>query len=299
MQLGNSLWLGVLLGACAAPEHTPPPAPAGAPAPQIATPRALEPDLRPRVVYERQSSFSKILVVDEGPYRFLRFDGMDGDDQAMILKDHPGSAVMPYVRDAGLALALLPSASKLRVLMIGLGGGMFTSMLVSHLDDLEVDAVEIDPAVVDVATAWFGVTPTERFRIHVADGGDFVADTKERWDLIFVDAYSGNGIPGHLATPEFFCALSDRLTGRGLVVLNLSVERDVEAQILDAFSGCQPAPPSCVETEDESNLIVFGAPKGDPSDYVHRRVQALDQEKKLGFSLASTLERWRPKCKAD
>ena len=39
---------------------------------------------------------------------------------------------------------------------------------------MSIEAVELDPAVVDVATNWFDLQPDEKLVVHVADGIEFV-----------------------------------------------------------------------------------------------------------------------------
>jgi spermidine synthase len=52
----------------------------------------------------------------------------------------------------GLALAERPQ----RVLIVGLGGGTIPSMFRKYLPDLQIDTVELDPEVVQVAKQYFG-----------------------------------------------------------------------------------------------------------------------------------------------
>lgn len=41
---------------------------------------------------------------------------------------------------------------------------------------MELDSVDIDPAIVEVARKWFGYHEDQRQRAHVADGIKFVQD---------------------------------------------------------------------------------------------------------------------------
>ncbi|MGZ5433244.1 MAG: spermidine synthase, partial [Thermoanaerobaculia bacterium] len=113
------------------------------------------------------------------------------------------------------------SAKIRRVLMIGLGGGTAARQFARFYPDAVVDIVEVDPLVVDVAKRYFGVTPAERLRIHIADGRTFLARSREQWDLIIIDAYTvnryGDTIPAHLTTREFFTTVAARLGDGGIV----------------------------------------------------------------------------------
>ena len=63
-----------------------------------------------------------------------------------------------------------------------------------------VDSVEIDPVVVDVAKRYFGMPDDPRLRVFTGDARQYVANTKERYDIVVVDAYYSDSLPFHLAT---------------------------------------------------------------------------------------------------
>ena len=76
-----------------------------------------------------------------------------------------------------------PSYHAPSTLVIGLGGGSLPMFLYEHFRTMKVCAVELDPAVLSVATGWFGFPCTstsstteaaERLAVHVTDGLDFV-----------------------------------------------------------------------------------------------------------------------------
>src|SRR5262245_9133784 len=119
--------LGVLAIACAALK--PPPAP---PAAAASPARAA-----PHLLYDRVSPFGRVLVLDEGPLRVMRFGGANGADQSAIVRGDPGAAPVEYVRYALLGLAY--HGHPARVLMVGLGGGTFTTLVHRALPDVTID----------------------------------------------------------------------------------------------------------------------------------------------------------------
>ena len=40
--------------------------------------------------------------------------------------------------------------------------------------------VDIDPTMVSIATDWFGFSPDDRMRVHVADGIDMIKSESEK-----------------------------------------------------------------------------------------------------------------------
>ncbi|KAM4641519.1 eEF1A lysine and N-terminal methyltransferase [Discoglossus pictus] len=56
------------------------------------------------------------------------------------------------------------------VLVVGLGGGSLSLFIHDYFSDSRVEAVEIDPSVLEVACNWFGFSQDERMAVHLADG---------------------------------------------------------------------------------------------------------------------------------
>ncbi len=117
---------------------------------------------------------------------------------------------------------LMRQAGAARVLMIGLGGGTLATML--HRAGVEVVAVEIDPAIVELARAYFAMP--EGIEIHVGDGAAFLARARRKFDAIVLDAYRGPQMPAHLTTPAFFGRVKARLAPGGIALANLIVADD-------------------------------------------------------------------------
>jgi spermidine synthase len=70
------------------------------------------------------------------------------------------------------------------------------------------------------------VQESDRLKIHVADGRKFLEQSKERWDMVWLDAYGSAAIPFPLATVEFVQALADRVEPDGAVVSNIWYRND-------------------------------------------------------------------------
>lgn len=62
----------------------------------------------------------------------------------------------------------------LTLLVVGLGGGSLPLFVHDHFPESRVDAVEIDPSMLEVATQWFGFSQSDRMKVHIADGLDYI-----------------------------------------------------------------------------------------------------------------------------
>lgn len=109
-----------------------------------------------------------------------------------------------------------------RVLMIGLGGGTVPTRYHQDYRQMEIEVVELDPAVIDVARQYFNVPADARLRLVPQDGRLFVTrGGPRRYDIILLDAYLIDTIPFHLATREFFAAARARLAPGGVLGSNV------------------------------------------------------------------------------
>ncbi|MDY6839558.1 MAG: fused MFS/spermidine synthase [Thermodesulfobacteriota bacterium] len=205
--------------------------------------------------FDKRSAFGRVLVVDEGDRRHLRFGSPDSGNQGTISLSDPNAVPMEYIRFSLLGMLIAPKPE--RVLMIGLGAGTFTTLLRRHDPALWIDAVEIDPVVVRAAREWFGVEEDGRFRIHVEDGAAFIEQTPHSYDLIMLDAHTGKSTPDHLASHKFFEAVRSKLTSGGVAVLNVWDEGDRERLIEHRFRGAF-AETACIRTADGFNLVLLG-----------------------------------------
>ena len=141
-----------------------------------------------------------MFVLDEGPLRVMRFGSLKGTEQSAIVRGHPESVPIEYVRLALLGLA--HHGEPRRLLMVGLGGGTFTTLVHRALPDIQIDAVDIDPVVCAAARDYFDLQEDARYRVHTADAYEFLTQgidgsaapgAPALYDFIFLDTYGGEG----------------------------------------------------------------------------------------------------------
>jgi spermidine synthase len=210
-----------------------------------------------RVVYDRTSAFGRVLVIDEGARRVMRFGSHDGSEQSAMLLGNPRAVPIEYVRYALLGLA--HHGRPARVLMVGLGGGTFTTLVHRALPEVTVDAVEIDAAVVDAARAWFGLREDARYRVHVADAADWIRRDRGAYDFVLLDAYAGEDIPAAVGSEAFFRDVAARLAPGAVVAINVAeADESGGAGVARAFAAVF-APFECRRTAVDGNLLIFAA----------------------------------------
>jgi spermidine synthase len=172
-----------------------------------------------RIILERKSPYNNIVVSeDDWGMRILRFE-RSGARQTVVKLGDPDHLELPYARVLPIAFIFVEKPAS--ALVIGLGGGTIPSFLRKRFPKMKIDAVDIDPGVVDVAKTHFGFREDAKMRAHVEDGRRFVEQSQERYDLIFLDGFGTDSVPPHLSTREFLQSVRRLLTPRGVVIGNL------------------------------------------------------------------------------
>jgi spermidine synthase len=169
-----------------------------------------------KVVYRKDTEYHRLAVVDDETARTLRFDS---SFQSAMSLGNPFGTEYEYTDYFQLGLAYNPGAKN--ILFIGLGGGSAPKRFWRDFPALRLQVVEIDPVVVDVAHRFFAVPNSPRLSIAVRDGRRYLAEHKERWDVIAIDTFYGDGVPFHMTTHEFLQLARSRLAPGGVIVTNL------------------------------------------------------------------------------
>ena len=231
-----------------------------------------------------------IQISEEAGVRSLHFSS-DWVQGAMRVA-RPWALELDYTREMMAALLLRPEADWPKsALLIGLGAGSLAKFLHRHRPAARIAVVEIEPAVVAAARQYFKLPAEDaRFSIVIAEGAEFVANAKKRWDLILVDGYDENARTGMLDTQPFYTAACARLSDAGLLVTNLLSKRrdfrDSVERLREAFAGRALAFPSC----DSGNAVAFaaaGEPLSLPLEELKENALALKRD--TGLNLLPTV----------
>lgn len=108
-----------------------------------------------------------------------------------------------------------------RFLVVGLGGASLSTALSHLFAEAEITSLEIEPAVVEAAKRFFFYRETALVTTEVGDARDFLERNTTPYDLIFLDAFDGQGVPEHLRTLDFAQLVERNLTPHGGVIANI------------------------------------------------------------------------------
>jgi spermidine synthase len=170
------------------------------------------------LVYEKETLYSHLDVIDSGNIRTLY---LDGNIHSQMYKDKPEELVNTYTKYFHLGFLFNPNAKD--VLFVGGGGFSGPKNFLSMYSDVRIDVVEIDPDVISAARNYFNLpvdNDGSRLMIYNDDGRNFLSKTEKKYDLIILDAFSKNYVPFHLMTLEYFQLLDKKLTSDGVIISN-------------------------------------------------------------------------------
>lgn len=190
--------------------------------------------------------------------RYLHF-GSSWIQGAMRI-GRPFALELDYTREMMVPLLLHGDDWPRKVLQVGLGAASVTKFLHRHRPQAKQTVIEIEPRVEAAARQFFKLPDDPaRIEIRYGDGADFMAGSKQRYDLILVDGFDADARSGRLDTLPFYLDCRARLAQDGLLCVNLlSRRRDFSKSVKrleEAFDGRAIAFPSC----DSGNAIALGA----------------------------------------
>lgn len=176
-----------------------------------------------------------------------------------------------------------------RVLMIGLGGGSISTYLGRAMPQIEIDTVEIDPGVIDVARRYFGIKDSPRVRYFDGDGRVFLTRNKKVYDLILVDAFHGGYVPFHLLTKEFYALVRQRLAPGGAAAFNVHDGSKLYASTLRTLGSVFKTTELYPSGEGEVSVVVTD--EAPSQDVLSERAAALQAGHGFRYALPKLLAR--------
>lgn len=110
------------------------------------------------------------------------------------------------------------------IVQLGLGSAALTKFCYQRFPDAKVTAVDLNPNVIAICQALFGLPPNDaRLNVVEMNALDFVMNPANhgKVDVLQVDLYDEEARGPVLDTPEFYQACADCLTDKGIMTVNV------------------------------------------------------------------------------
>lgn len=175
----------------------------------------------PAIIAEFDTAHGHYQVVDmvyEGRPARVLFSGQQVAAQSGIATDGKPDLLFDYNQRLFEAVTGINPQT---VLIIG--GGMYTLpiALLNALPQCQIDVVELDAELDDVAERFFDLQPDPRLTIVHADGLQFLQDTSKQYDCIVLDAYTHSAAEPTLYSEQAVKLMKAHLHPEGWILANV------------------------------------------------------------------------------
>ncbi|WP_024512195.1 fused MFS/spermidine synthase [Bradyrhizobium sp. ARR65] len=168
----------------------------------------------------KESLYNNIYVYEQPPYVSMTFGHNRRIYTESVYNTHDDKD-LPVDYTRYMTASLMYAKDVHSILEIGFGGGRTAWYLHRFLPNVPITSVELDPTVVQLAKKYFGIKDEPNFQVVNRDGRLFLQESKDKYDVILIDAYRGPFVPFHLLTKEFYQIVKDHLAEGGVVAQNV------------------------------------------------------------------------------
>ncbi len=179
------------------------------------------------LTFEGESVYNYLQVKEDDRSVILSTNVLFGV-QSILMKD---SALTGMYYDYAMAAPYMAgikekelSGDDLNLLILGMGSGTYATQLSRYFDNIQIEGVEIDDKITDLAHKYFELP--EETKVTTYDGRAYLAAIDGLYDVIMVDAYQDITIPFQMSSVEFFSMVKEHLAPGGVMVVNMNMYTD-------------------------------------------------------------------------
>jgi spermidine synthase len=108
------------------------------------------------------------------------------------------------------------------ILVLGVAGGSVVKTLITDFNFTKsITGVELDPEIIEIANSYFDLDKVANFKCIIGDAAQFVATSKESFDLIIIDIFKDTEMPEFLFEERFINYIKQRLNINGFIIFNM------------------------------------------------------------------------------
>ena len=179
------------------------------------------------LTYEGESVYN-YLQVKEDPYSVILSTNVLFGVQSIHIKSGELTGMYyDYAMAAPYMSGIKEKAAEgkdAEILILGMGTGTYATQVLKYFDNVNVEGVEIDDKITDLAHKYFELP--EKAKVTTYDGRAYLAAVDKKYDVIMVDAYQDITIPFQMSSTEFFNMVKEHLAPGGVMVVNMNMYSD-------------------------------------------------------------------------
>jgi spermidine synthase len=244
-------------------------------------------------IYETESAYNYIQVLERGEYRYLRLN----EGQGVHSVYHPDKLAFqgpwmqvlaaPFFNPAPYQLSQVESLA-----VVGLAAGTISRQATHVFGPIPIDGFEIDPEIIRVGQTYFAMRQPNLQPIPM-DGRLGLARSQRAYTIISVDAYRPPYIPWHLTTREFFQVVGAHLADDGVLVINVGRAPRDRRLIEGLVATISTVFPSVyvMDVPDTFNSMVYATAQASTRDDLLSNFQALQGQPDVPPLLLEAVQR--------
>lgn len=244
------------------------------------------------LTYEGESVYNYLQVKEDDNNVYLSTNVLFGV-QSVYVKDGSLTGMYYDYAMASTMMADVNEAEALDILILGMGTGTFATQCELYFDNLNMEGVEIDEDITELAVECFHLS--EDVPVYTYDGRAYLNAVDQTYDVIMVDAYQDITIPFQMSTIEFFTLVQEHLNPGGIMVINMNMRSEEEENINQYISDTVASVFSEVYTIDcsgNTNRELFASDNPDMLDVMETNISLEDNAnlKSMMITVSENLE---------
>jgi len=173
-------------------------------------------------VIDVDTKYNRVLIYNASDYRTgksAKYMRINNEYSGAMFLDSD-ELVFQYLKYYDLSEHFNPDFR--RSLLIGGATYSYPKHYLNKFPEASIDVVEIDPELTQLARKHFQLSDNPRMKIIHEDGRTFLNKCKEKYDVVFVDAFKSQyTLPYQLTTREAVQKIYNVLNNDGIAILNI------------------------------------------------------------------------------
>ncbi|MBQ8974571.1 MAG: fused MFS/spermidine synthase, partial [Oscillospiraceae bacterium] len=230
------------------------------------------------LTYEGESVYNYLQVKEDNERVILSTNVLFGVQSVKMKND----ALTGMYYDYAMAAPVMSGSQEREstdVLILGMGTGTFATQCLKYFDGLNIEGVEIDEKITNLAEKYFDLP--DGVDVTTYDGRAYLQATDKKYDVIMVDAYQDITIPFQMSSVEFFTMVREHLRDNGVMVVNMNMRSEEKGNINEYLSDTICRVFDYVYTVDVSgstNRELFAAVSPESMDTLRSGTEKLERQ---------------------